>query len=189
MPKTVKRVLIGVVALAIVIFGVMRYKRVQTKKASPEETVTFFLVGADSLQVEVNYCRPYKKDRVIFGGLVPYGKVWRTGANEATTFTVNRDIRFGGKPVKAGKYTLWTLPSADAWIVYLNSKMYPWGVDMDGHAQRDPAFDVAAIPVPVTLLSDTIVEQFRINVEVESEPVRLSLTWDDVMVAVPITHY
>lgn len=184
MSTNLKRVLIGTVIAVAVIFGVLRYLKVQTKQASPEETVTFYLDGPDGVQVEVMYCRPYKKGRAIFGGLVPYNKVWRTGANEATTFTANKDISFGGTRVKAGTYTLWTLPGEKSWTVYLNSKMYNWGVDMDGNAQRDPAFDIAAIQVPV-VIEPTIVEQFTISV---SDPGKeLVLRWDDVMVAIPIT--
>ena len=187
MSKLVKGILIALVAVVVIVFLVLRYMKVQTKQASPEETVTFYLDALKGSQIEVTYCRPYKKGRVIFGGLVPYDKVWRTGANEATTFTVSKDIQFGVTPVKAGKYTLWTLPGKDAWIVYLNSKMYPWGVDMDGNAQRDPAFDVAAAVVPVKH-KDDVTEQFQINVEVESDPVTLTFVWDDVIVAVPITY-
>lgn len=185
MSKTLKRILLGLAIVVVVLLGVFRYMKVQTKKASPEETITYYLGGADSLQVDVTYCRPYKKGRAIFGGLVPYDKVWRTGANEATTFTVNKDIRFGGVPVKAGTYTLWTLPGTDTWTVYLNSKMYSWGVDFDGNAQRDPAADAAAATVPVSHLPQPL-EQFTIRIEEDST--RLVLEWDDVRVAVPITR-
>lgn len=185
MSKFWKRILVIVAALFVLVFAGFRYMKMQTKKHSPEETVTYYLGGADSLQVEVTYSRPYKKGRLIFGGLVPYGKVWRTGANEATTFMVSKDVHFGGKPVKAGTYTLWTLPEADTWTVYLNRKMYSWGVDFDGNAQRDPAFDVAAVQVPV--VHDSIAdEQFLIHV---TDPAReLVLEWDDVKVTVPITN-
>lgn len=185
MSTNLKRILVGVVIVVAVVFGVLRYMKVQTKQLSPEETVTFYLDGPDGVQVEVKYCRPYKKGRVIFGGLVPYNKVWRTGANEATTFTVNKDIRFGEAPIKAGTYTLWTLPGPEAWVVYLNSKAYPWGVDMDGNAQRDPAFDIATIKTPVIKHPESV-EQFTISV---SDPGKeLVLRWDSISVAVPITY-
>lgn len=180
-----KRILIGIAIVALIVFGVLRYMRMQAKQASPEETVSFYLDAPNGPVVEVTYCRPYKKGRVIFGGLVPYGKVWRTGANEATTFTVDKDIVFGGTPVKAGTYTLWTLPGETSWSVYLNSKMYSWGVDMDGNAQRDPAFDIAGIHVPV-VIEPMIVEQLDISV---SDPGKeLVLRWDNVRIAVPITY-
>ncbi|HRH36748.1 MAG TPA: DUF2911 domain-containing protein [Flavobacteriales bacterium] len=186
MSKRLKRILIGVAVVAAVIFGVLRYIRVQTKSHSPEETATFYLDG-QKLEIELFYSRPYKKERVIFGGLVPYNKVWRTGANEATTFTINKDIGFGGKAVKAGKYTLWSMPGAEQWTVYLNSKMYSWGIDMDGNAQRDPAFDVAAITVPVEHVPEAV-EQFTMSISVDSVAPALMMMWDDVMINVPISY-
>ncbi|MBL0127725.1 MAG: DUF2911 domain-containing protein [Flavobacteriales bacterium] len=182
-----KRTLLGLVVLVVVILAVLRYQKIQTKKASPEETVAFYVGGPEGVQVEVDYSRPYKKGRVIFGGLVPFGKVWRTGANEATTFSVNKDITFGGVPVKAGKYTLWTLPGEDAWAVYLNGRMYSWGVDMDGVAQRDPEADIAAVKIPVDTLAEEV-EQFRIAVDTDKDPVELTLIWDRTKVAIPITY-
>lgn len=184
MLKFFKWLLVSLVAIAVVVFVVFRYMKVQTKKASPEESVTFFLSNPDSLQVSVTYCRPYKKGRVIFGGLVPYDVVWRTGANEATTFTVDKDIRFGYTPVKAGTYTLWSLPGKDQWTVFLNSKSYSWGVDLDGHAQRDPVFDVAAAVVRPVALNEEV-EQFTILMATDTS---LVLRWDRTEVAVPITR-
>lgn len=180
MPTFWKRLLIALVALVLVGWGVMRFMKVQTKKASPEEVVTFFF---DGTEIAVDYSRPYKKGRAIFGGLVPYGTVWRTGANEATTFMVNKDITFGKTPVKAGTYTLWTLPGADRWEVYLNGKKYGWGVDMDGVAQRDPLADVAKVTVQPQP-TDTLVEQFTISVE--GDPTALVLQWDRTRVEVPL---
>ncbi|MCU0320681.1 MAG: DUF2911 domain-containing protein [Flavobacteriales bacterium] len=182
MPKFLKWSLIGVVLLAVLAFVGFQFMKAQTKKASPEETVTFFL---NDLTVEITYSRPYKKGRAIFGALVPYGKVWRTGANEATTFTINKDIVFGDRPVKAGTYTLWTIPGEREWSVILNSGMYGWGVNLDGEAQRNPLNDVATVKVPV-LSADPGMEQFTIAVE--GEPAALTLTWDHVRVHVPITH-
>jgi hypothetical protein len=81
------------------------------------------------LTVQVDYSRPYKKRREIFGKLLPYGQVWRTGANEATIFDVKQDIKIGDKSLKAGKYTLWTIPNADKWTVILNSETGQWGTN------------------------------------------------------------
>src|SRR5829696_3874612 len=89
-------------------------------RKSPHETVE----GKD---VKVTYGRPYKKGRVIFGGLEKYGKVWRTGADEATEITFANDVNFGGKRVKAGTYTLFTIPDRNQWTVILNSQLGQWG--------------------------------------------------------------
>jgi hypothetical protein len=182
MPKILRWSLLSIALLAVLAFVGFQFMKAQTKKASPEETVTYFL---NDLTVEVTYSRPFKKGRAIFGTLVPYGKVWRTGANEATTFTINKDIVFGDRPVKAGTYTLWTIPGEQEWSVILNSRMYGWGVNFDGEAQRDPLADVAQVKASAMPVAPPV-EQFTIAVE--GEPAALTLTWDQVRVAVPITH-
>lgn len=182
MPKFLKWTLISLGLVALLAFVGFQFMTSQTKKASPEEKAVFVV---NDLTVEVNYSRPYKKGRPIFGTLVPYGKVWRTGANEATTFTVNKDITFGEAPLKAGTYTLWTIPKEDEWLVILNGKMYGWGVNFDGEAQRDPMADVAKAKAPVRHPA-AVTEQFTISVE--GEPSELVLRWDDVQVQVPIKH-
>ncbi|MBL7964583.1 MAG: DUF2911 domain-containing protein [Flavobacteriales bacterium] len=183
MKRFLKIALIAVAALFVLAYIGYQYAKAQTKKASPEETVTFALGDA---QITINYSRPYKKGRTIFGGLVPYGEVWRTGANEATTFTVNRSLNFGGTVVPAGVYTVWSRPDADSWEIYLNSDSYSWGVDFDQKAQRDPAKDVAVFRSEVRHMP-TPQEQFEISVNTAGDPAELTLTWDDVQVAVPIT--
>ncbi len=182
MPRFLKRILIAVLAIAAAGLIAFQWMKANTKKLSPEETYTYY---AGDFRLSVTYCRPFKKGRDIFGGLVPYGKVWRTGANEATVLKATQDFTFGTTPVKAGTYTLWTLPGPEQWEVYLNSGSYSWGVDFDGNAQRDPAKDVAKAVVPVTSLPETV-EQFTISVS--DEGTDLLLQWDDVLVAVPIKH-
>lgn len=112
----------------------------------------------------VDYSRPSKKGRVIFGELVPYGKVWRTGANKATTITTDKAITLGGKALAAGTYTLWSIPEAATWQVIFNSKMYPWGVNYDGEPQRNPTADVLTVEVPTETL-ESEVENFTISVK------------------------
>lgn len=180
MPKLVKNLLLIVALLAALGYLGFGYMKSQTKKASPEEVNTF-QVG--DVSITVDYSRPGKKGRVIFGELVPYGKVWRTGANEATTIEVSKDIRLGGQPLAAGKYTLWTIPQASSWTVILNSKSYAWGVTYGGEAQRDAAADVVKVEVPVQQLP-TEVELFTIDVS--TDPAALNLKWDLTGVSVPI---
>lgn len=181
MPKFLKWSLITIAILAVVGVVGFQYMKSQTKKASPEETVSFTLgIGT----VEVNYSRPSVRGRSIFGGLVPYGKVWRTGANEATTITFSQDVQFGDKAVPAGTYTLWSIPGPDTWQVMVNSKMYGWGVNFDGEAQRDPLADVAEVKVPVRHLTAPV-EQFTIAIT--NDPAELTLSWADVQVGVPLS--
>lgn len=153
----------------------------QTKKHSPEETVNYNTNGYD---IEVFYNRPYKKDRSIFGELVPFGQVWRTGANEASTFETSSDLTIGGKTLKAGKYTLWTVPNADSWTIIFNDKQYSWGVGSGG-ASREAEFDALQTEVPVASLG-SIVEQFTIALEDKGGKPSLALMWDQTKVSVPI---
>ena len=145
---------------------------------------TMATIGGTTLTI--NYHQPAVKGRNVWAGdLAPYGKVWRTGANEATTFTTNKDIMFGGKPVPAGKYTLWTIPEADHWTVILNSKQYDWGVSMKSEASREPAADIAQVEVPVETTA-TSLEMFNISFDETTMPAKLVLAWDKTKVSVPL---
>ncbi|MFN8357826.1 MAG: DUF2911 domain-containing protein [Spirosomataceae bacterium] len=180
MKKFVKWAAIVVGVLVVVLFVAFKYLQYNTKKASPEATVDY---KKDGLTVSVFYCQPSKKGREIFGGLVPYGKVWRTGANEATTFETNQELTIGGKKLPAGKYTLWTIPGPSEWTVIFNSKMYGWGVNMGAEASREADADVLEVKVPAETLP-TVVEKFTIAVE-DPTP-SLVLTWDKTKVSVPL---
>jgi len=177
--KTALKITGAVLLLALVVLFIVRYS---TKAHSPEDISHY---EEASLKLEVFYNRPYKRDRIIFGNLVPYGEVWRTGANEATTFYSNEDLLVDGSFLKAGTYTLWTIPMKDSWKVIFNSKMYPWGIDLDKKAYRDPAFDVLTLEIPVTQ-PDIILEQFSIYFEKANEMIFLKLAWDQILVAIPL---
>jgi hypothetical protein len=138
----------------------------------------------DGLEMSVTYSRPSKRGRDIFGGLVPYDQVWRTGANEATTFTTDQDLSVGGKPLPAGTYTLWTIPRPANWTVIFNDRTYGWGVNFEGKPSREPEADVASIDVPARQLTDTV-EQFTIRFDGDA-PVHMILEWDLVQVEVPL---
>ncbi len=185
MKKVLKWTVIVLVALFLLFkFVAQPYLLKQTKKHSPEMTVTHTYQGND---MEVFYCAPYKKDREIFGGLVPYGQEWRTGANEPTTFSTSKDITIHGKTLKAGKYTVWTIPDKNEWTVIFNDKMYDWGVTlMSGGKKtpREPDHDALQIKVPVQTLPTTV-EQFTMGFE-ETDGIALTLAWDTTKVSVPL---
>jgi hypothetical protein len=159
-------ILLSVVALAV--FSSCKEK----KPVSPHESVT----GQD---ISVRYGRPYKKGRVIFGALVPYGKVYRCGADSATTITFDKDANFGGKPVKAGTYTLFVIPNEQNWTIILNSQLGQWGAfEYDKYKDKD----VLHADVPVKKL-DHVVEQLSINLP----PSDMTIEWDDVQVNIPVS--
>ncbi len=182
MPKLLKRTVLILLGLIVIGFAGMYFLKQNTKKHSPEETISHI---AKDATFTVFYNRPYKKDREIFGNLVPYNQVWRTGANEATTFTTDKDLLVDGTILKAGTYTLWTVPNKESWKVIFNSKEYNWGVNMDGTAKHDPEFDVLTIEVPTQPLLN-IVEQFSIYFENANDFTILYMAWDRTAIAIPI---
>src|ERR687896_70549 len=112
----------------------------ENQRPSPHETVNATVDGA---KISVTYGRPYMKGRKIAGGLVPYGQVWRTGADEATTLVTDKALMFGSTHVQPGTYTLYTLPSEKGWELIINKQTGQWGTDYD------QAQDLARIPMKV----------------------------------------
>ena len=129
--------------------------------------------------VTVTYGRPYKKGRDIFGKLEPFGKVYRVGADEATTITFAKDGTFGGKAVKAGTYSLFAIPGEKQWTVILNSQPKQWGA-YDYEKNKDK--DVLKVDVPVMML-DAPVEQLTIAMPGKD----LTIAWDKTKVAIPVS--
>ncbi len=179
-----KKFLIVTGIFFLIVIGILTFIRFYyTKSFSPEATAEY---NQNGVNLKVSYNRPYKKGRVIFGGLVPYGVVWRTGANEATVFKTNKDLNIKGQLVKAGSYSLWTIPGEQSWKVILNSETGQWGVDFNGEANRDPTNDVLTVDVPA-LTHDKEFEQFTISIEEVGEDFELILLWDKTVVVVPIS--
>lgn len=183
MKKFVIFSLIGaaIIGVLVVVIGYVQLKK--TKSFSPEDEVVY---TQGDLQLRVFYNRPSKKDRVIFGNLVAYDKVWRTGANEATTFETNQNITIEGKTLKAGKYSLWTIPRKNTWTIIFNSEYGQWGINSKGEANRQPDRDVLSIDARA-VEQDQIFEQFTISFEKSGEDVDMVLAWDKTLVAVPIS--
>jgi hypothetical protein len=176
-------IIIGILAIVLAVAFV--FWRSQVKSKSPEDGVDY---AEGDLKVHVFYNRPYKKGREIFAenGLVPFGKVWRTGANEATYFETNKTLVIKGQELKAGKYSLWTIPNAQSWQVIFNSDYPSWGINFNGEANREPSADVVNVEVPVSL-TETEIEQFTISIEKTGDEMELIFMWDKTVVAVPFT--
>ncbi len=181
MKKAAKIILIITVSLVALGYGGYQYLIYSTKQHSPEEVVNHKKAGYD---LEVFYNRPYKKGRKIFGSLVPFDRVWRTGANEATTFETKSDLLIDGQTLKAGKYTLWTIPGPESWKVIFNDKQYEWGVTRNGPS-RQSEYDALVVQVPVET-TEEVMEQFTINFDESASNVQLTLSWDLTKVSVPI---
>lgn len=172
------------VLLGLFYFVGLPYLRTETKKHSPEKTSSYTL---HDTQLEVRYSSPSKKGRQIFGQLVPFGNVWRTGANEPTTFTSSKAIKIIDKPLPAGTYSLWTIPNKDSWKVIFNKEVPDWGVSIFGggtQTTRDAGEDVIIVEVPSREVSQSV-ENFTIDFTNEDQ-LYLSLSWDQTLIKVPI---
>ena len=130
--------------------------------------------------MRVIYSRPQKKGRKVFGELVQYNKVWRTGANEATEITFYQDVNFGGKTVETGTYSFYTIPNKDYWTVILNSAVNQWGA-----YQYDSSLDVARVEVKPKSTAASV-ETFSITTKPVDEGYHLLLGWDDTYIEIPV---
>lgn len=131
--------------------------------------------------IKITYSQPHKRGRAIFGGVVPYGQVWRTGANEATELTVTRDIKINGTDLKAGSYSLFTIPQKDAWTIIINGELGLWGA-----YNYNSKLDIARFDVPVTPVTEFVYEAFTILIDPRNARADLVLAWDRSKVIIPI---
>jgi hypothetical protein len=140
------------------------------------------LIGDMPAIVRVIYSRPAKKEREIFGTkMVPYGEVWRLGANESTEIKFYQDVTIQGKAVKAGTYSLFAIPTATEWTLVLNKDLDFWGA-----YSYNAANDVLRVSVP-TKKTDGVVEDFSIQiVNAGEKQATMKMAWDMTMVEVPI---
>ncbi|WP_289041288.1 DUF2911 domain-containing protein [uncultured Zobellia sp.] len=184
--KFTKWILIVFAIVGLLFFFVVGpYMRTQTKKHSPEKTAVYTNNGMD---LSVNYSSPSKKDRIIFGELVPYDVVWRTGANEPTTFSTASDIKIDGKNLSSGVYSLWTRPGRQTWSVIFNKNIPDWGVSILSGGKETTRIleeDVIEIEIPTEQLAETV-EHFTIDFD-NTGQLYMRIMWDKTLVKVPIS--
>jgi hypothetical protein len=144
---------------------------------SPRDSVE---TRVDAATISVAYGRPAARGREIFGNVVPWDQVWRTGANQATVLRTDRDLLIGDTEVPAGAYALYTIPSAAGWQLIVNRNTGQWGT------QHDPDHDLARIPMQRQTLAEPV-EQLTIAIEPsEGNGGTLRIAWDDTQASVPI---
>ncbi len=143
--------------------------KAQEQRASPPKIASADLGGNT---VTIKYSSPSVKDRKIWGGLVPYDKVWRTGANEATTLEVSKDCKVGGQDLKAGKYALFTIPGKDSWTIIINSEPNQWGAYK--YDQSKDVFRFSAKPKKADKA-----EMFTVEISKDGQ---VTMTWDELAV-------
>ena len=172
------RLIFLAVMLATIAAGTIAYG--QQPPASPPGTasVTF----ADGKTVTIAYSRPYVKGRKIFGGLVPYGEVWRTGANAATSLKTDMDLTIGGTAVPAGSYTLYTIPNESGWNLIINKQTGQWGTNYD------EKLDLGRVDMKVSKNASPT-EQFTISFDkTGANAATLKLDWANTTASVSVAE-
>lgn len=128
--------------------------------------------------IKITYSQPEKRGREIFGKLVPYNEVWRTGANEATEITTTKNIQINGTLLKAGTYSIFTIPQKDKWTIIINSEVGLWGA-----YNYNQKLDVMRFDVPVAA-SDVVYESFTLQFNHRNEVADLLLYWDKTKITI-----
>jgi len=147
-------------------------------RPSPAASASCDLGGGKT--VTTDYSSPRMKGRTIYGGLVPYGQVWRTGANEATTFVTSSDIVVGGAHVPAGSYTIFTVPNADKWTLIIVKKTGEWGIPYKYESDELARVDMKASKLPSS------VENFTIAYDKSAAGCTLRMDWENTRASVEI---
>jgi len=147
-------------------------------QASPAASASCDLGGGKTIKTD--YSSPRMKGRKIYGGLVPYGEVWRTGANSATTFVTSSDVVVGGKSVPAGSYTIFTVPTADKWTLIVNKKTGEWGIPYKYESDELARIDMKVSKLPSPM------ENFAIGYDKSGSGCALRIDWETTRVSVDI---
>ena len=174
-----KRLATGVsLVMLIVVLGMAQQPpQDKSKRSSPPGTAE---VTLKNKEITIDYSRPSLKGRKVGQELAPYGKVWRTGANEATALNTAIDLNIGGAKVPAGKYTLYTLPSEGTWKLIINKQTGQWGT------KYDESQDLARVDMKKSALPQSV-EQFTISFDKKNEnTANLNLDWENTRVSVEI---
>jgi hypothetical protein len=170
---------IALFVIAAVALTFTNAQQLTTPQPSPTQVVKQnFGVGF----IELNYSRPAKKDRKIMGDLVPFGKVWRTGANNATTLTFSEDVTIGGKDIKAGKYGMLSIPDAKKWTIIITKD-----VTVNQPADYKPENDVVRVEADVVATPFTV-ENFTIAfANITGSSCNLELMWENTYLQFPVS--
>jgi hypothetical protein len=151
----------------------------KSKRPSPPASASCDLGGGKTITTD--YSSPRMKGRKIYGGLVPFGEIWRTGANEATTLVTSADVVVGGKTVPAGSYTIFTIPAADKWTLVISKGTGEWGTEYPG-----PDKDLARVDMKVSQLPSPV-ENFTIAYDKTATGCTMRLDWETTRAAVDIS--
>jgi len=176
-----KATAIALASIAALAFTATAHAQEKKKeeRVSPHADATANLGGK---KITISYGRPSVKGRAIFGGLVPWGEVWRTGADEATTFTTEADVVIGGLKVPKGEYALFTIPTEKQWTLVVNKTAKQWGA-----FKYDAKQDLGRVPMTVAAAAKPV-EQFTIEMVPAGKQLTLKLSWDKTAASVVIAQ-
>jgi len=169
----------GALSLLIVCGFVVAAQQDKAKRPSPPAQAKWDL--GDAKSVTIDYSSPRAKGRKIYGELVPFGQVWRTGANEATTLVTPVDLSIGSTTVPAGSYTIFTVPNKDKWSLVISKKTGEWGTDYPGQAN-----DLARVDMKVSTLPSPV-DNFTISFEKAGSGANLSIDWETTRASVVVS--
>ena len=173
------RTRIAVMSAVVLLASALATAKAAQTRASPHETISAGVRGAE---LSITYGRPYMRGRVIMGALVPYGRVWCPGADEATTLTTTKPLKMGDLTLAAGRYTLWMLPTSDAWTLVVSTQTGQW------HTQYDPAQDLGRVEMRKRALASPVEElTFAIEKDASRTGGAIKMTWETTEVSVPFT--
>ena len=181
-----KFALIAVSLFAVAMFASAQMNMSDDKSKRPSPPASAACKFSDGKTIKIDYSSPRAKGRKIFGdasekALVPYGQIWRTGANDATTFVTDTNVTVGGKAVPAGSYTIFTEPKADAWSLVISKKTGEWGTDYPGEKE-----DLVRVPMTVSKTSAPV-ENFTMAFDQAGSKCTLRIEWENTRASVEIT--
>jgi hypothetical protein len=181
-----KFALIAVSLFAVATLASAQMNMSDDKSKRPSPPASAECKFSDGKTIKIDYSSPRAKGRKIFGeasekALVPYGQIWRTGANDSTTFVTDTNLNVGGKAVLAGSYTIFTVPKADAWSLVISKKTGEWGTDYPGEKE-----DLVRVPMTVSKTSAPV-ENFTIAFDQAGSKCTLRIEWENTRASVDIT--
>src|SRR3984885_3120021 len=164
--------------LLILVFTTAAFAQTGKSRPSPATSAACDLGGGKTIKTD--YSSPRMKGRKIYGDLVPFGEVWRTGANDATTFITSADVVVGGKTIPAGSYTIFTVPAADKWTLIVSKKTGEWGIPYKYESDELARVDMKVSKLPSPL------ENFTIAYDKSGSGCTLRIDWETTRASVEI---
>ncbi len=170
------------VTLLLLTFALLASAQTKDKSKRPSPPAQAQCKFSDGKTITVDYSSPRANGRKIYGGLVPFGEVWRTGANEATTFVPTANLTIGGKDIPAGNYTMFTVPAQDKWTLIINKKTGEWGIPYKYESD-----ELARVDMTVSKTSAPV-ENFTISFHEMGTGCHMYIDWENTRATVEITE-